>query len=207
MKVNKIINKLLGKINVLRIDSYNRFFWNLKAKYIHKQWGHFYFDYNILKSIISDIRPERILDIGCGSGRLFPLYKDIGIKEIIALDISQNAIALARKRKNELNAENIVLVKAGICDLEYPDNYFDLIISNRTLSAIFPENIKRDVGALAKLSGKIYLNEMTDSDFSPSPYWFRHDYGKIMAINNMTLIITGIIPGSEQTYYLFGKNI
>ena len=55
-------------------ESITKFYWDLRANDIHESWGEDPFDYAILGDVINYIKPSCILDIGCGSGRLFNLY-------------------------------------------------------------------------------------------------------------------------------------
>jgi ubiquinone/menaquinone biosynthesis C-methylase UbiE len=63
---------------------------------------------------------ERILDLACGNGRLFVLFKDKNIK-YFGLDGSKNLINIARKRYGNFFQVGDVL------DLPFPDNFFDSV--------------------------------------------------------------------------------
>jgi 2-polyprenyl-3-methyl-5-hydroxy-6-metoxy-1,4-benzoquinol methylase len=51
--------------------------------------------YNFLSTQIN-IKDETILDIGCGVGRLFPIFINFGAKEVHGIDISMNMLRVAR---------------------------------------------------------------------------------------------------------------
>lgn len=66
-------------------------------------------------------RNGMILDVGCGWGRLFPLFAKLGLS-ICGVDISAKMIAEARKRPLSAVAE----LKEGECEnLPFPSSYFD----------------------------------------------------------------------------------
>ena len=180
-------------------DSIRKIYWDLRALDIHRRWGNETNDYDMLRSIILSILPKRILDIGCGSGRLFPLYLEAGITEIIGQDVSSTALEICRQR---FPKSTITLIEGVIEKLDYSSLYFDLLVSSRVLSAILPERIKSTVEFLCRISKKIYVNEMTESDFAgPSNYWFLHDYKRYF--NNSGFEITSQGMMNKQTWYLF----
>ena len=70
---------------------------------------------------------ERVLDVGCGIGWLVWQFARGGAN-ITGADLSDNSLALARKRLDNdgLSAE---LVKANAQELPFPDNSFDFVTS------------------------------------------------------------------------------
>src|SRR5260221_4596361 len=73
-----------------------------------------------------DKKPKNILDVGCGTGYLSnELKKMFPMAEVIAIDISQNAISIAKKQYSNIifktaDAENI---------LPFKNAQFDLVMS------------------------------------------------------------------------------
>ena len=78
------------------------------------------------------IQPERILDLGSGTGRcipdLFARYKNAGV---VALDIALPMLEHARKRSRWLRRPRCVCADAEI--LPFADGSFDLVFSNLML--------------------------------------------------------------------------
>lgn len=176
-------------------------YWNYRARDIHETWGEGSVDFEVIRNVIKRINPTRVLDIGCGSGRCFPLYFQEGIVEIVGQEVSKDALQMCKKR---FFTQQYTLVNEYIHELDYPDKYFDLVISTRVLAAVLPERIAETIKKLCKWSCFIYLNEMTDSDYvGPLNYWYKHDYYKLMIQNGFFLIEQGNI--GEQTWVLFGS--
>jgi len=73
---------------------------------------------------------DRILDLGCGNGRLSALLKDQNIN-YLGVDFSQKLINIAKNLYPELKFE-----QADALNLPFPDNYFDKIISIAVLHHI-----------------------------------------------------------------------
>ena len=73
-------------------------YWNHRAFDVDKKWGREKNDYALLREIILSFKPHSVLDIGCGSGRLFPLYNDLKIREVVCRDISNKTLKIAKDR-------------------------------------------------------------------------------------------------------------
>ena len=159
---------------------------------------------------MAGVKPERVLDIGCGSGRCFPLYQEMGVPEVVGQDIAASALAICKKRYAGLPYR---MICCGINDLTCEENYFDLIISTRVLAAVPPSDIAGTLATLCRIGRTIYLNEMTETDFGgPSTYWFKHDYDAHMRTYNFMVAEKGTITVIEngqthlQTWVLYTKS-
>lgn len=73
---------------------------------------------NFLKTYATE--DKKILDIGCGDGRIIKRLKN---SNIIGTDVSETMIKLAKKR----NPENTFLIADALTQ-PFPDNSFDIII-------------------------------------------------------------------------------
>jgi len=71
----------------------------------------------------------RILDIGTGSGCIpITIKKEFPLAEVFTIDVSVEALAVAKKNAENLNAQ-ITFIEQNILTTEYLDSY-DMIISN-----------------------------------------------------------------------------
>lgn len=201
--------RLLDLLTRLPVPWFRKMYWDLRAPDIHHRWGEGTDDFETLTEVIGLVRPTRLLDIGCGSGRCFPLYVSLGIPEVVGQDISGTALRLCRERHPGLSFR---LHNGPVDRLPYGQDYFDLIVSSRTLSAVPPLRIPGAISALAGMGRHIYLNEMSDSDYcGPSRYWYKHDYHPLLAREGFSSLRSGIITVTEdgethrQTWILYGK--
>ncbi len=81
---------------------------------------------------------ERVLDIGCGKGYLlYELKLLLPGLEIIGLDLSKYALDNSKEEIREY------LHLGTACKLDYPDKYFDLIISLNTLHYLYIFELKQ----------------------------------------------------------------
>lgn len=76
----------------------------------------------------------RIIDVGCGTGhRVIPIAKHFGVKEYVGLDHSTASLSVAKALAEELNFKQATLVEGDIFNLPYPDEAFDIVISQGVL--------------------------------------------------------------------------
>lgn len=177
-------------------------YWNQRASDIDRKWGREKHDYVLLSRVISFVKPRRLLDFGCGSDRLFPLYNNLKIKEVIGQDGSSEALKIAEDR---YHFPNVKTVKQGILETNFPSQSFDLVVSDRVLQNIPHSDIEKVIKKLTDLGKNIYINEMYDSDFSSeSFYMFKHNYVKLFDKYGFKVIRKGLL--GKQTWFLFGKN-
>lgn len=110
-------------------DSESNFFWFLARRDL------------LLRIIKKYPLNTKILDIGCSSGQLLLELKKIGYQNIYGLDISPEAITIAKN--NGLN--NVYHGNAN--KINFPDNYFNIIIASDIL-----EHLNDDMAAMQEWS-------------------------------------------------------
>lgn len=202
--INYIDGKLLYDfINMANNNEYNeemrKVFWDNSAEEIYLDYKNARHDYETLERIILKNKVNKVLDFGCGSGRLMELYKKLNLREVVVQDISQNAINRCTHMYPEYK-----FILGDIEKIEFESNYFDLVVSNRALSAVTPENIENTINYLCKISKLIYINEFQKADVQEENDWFfKHSYNDIFRRNGYKIIEKGKI-GKEE-YLIFGK--
>lgn len=88
----------------------------------------FVWDLESLSEYISS--GDKILDLGCGNGRLFEILKDKCI-DYLGVDNSENLIEIARKKYPEARFET-----ADVFNLPFQNDFFDKVFSIRALHHI-----------------------------------------------------------------------
>jgi SAM-dependent methyltransferase len=172
-------------------------FWERQASSIHEQWGRGDWDFELLGKIIQTHCVSSILDIGCGSGRLFPLYRRYGINRVLGIDISAEALAIARR-----DYPDVFAIQARIEEVALTNDSYDLIVSNRVLQHIPTTRINQVVKRLCTAGRLAYLNELSESDGLPQQFFMvRHDYETLFGVHGWQVIERGLL--GNQTYLLF----
>jgi|GEM_PF-848599 len=178
-----------------------KMYWSNRAKDIDERWGNSDGDFQVLRNIFSFVSPNRVLDIGCGGGRLFPLYKTWGIKEVVGQDIAPIALEIARARYPD---GNIRLTDSQITALDFPEYYFDIVISNRVLQHIPPKSIEATIEAVCGLAKFVYINELSAIEERTSKaYCFIHNYIHLFEKFGFCVMHEGHVGGEK--WWLFRK--
>jgi arsenite methyltransferase len=85
------------------------------------------------------LRPgERVLDLGCGAGTdsLVAAQMVGGEGRVTGIDMTPEMLAKARAAAAELSAANVDFVEGEIEALPFPDEAFDVVISNGVVDLV-----------------------------------------------------------------------
>ena len=114
----------------------------------------------------------KILDVGCGSGYSVNCLSEMGL-DATGIDFSEEIINLGKERYKNIN---IKVMDAN--NLNFPENYFDLILFECSLSVMKnPKKILSSCKKLLKKDGIILLSDFffqktdIDEDIYTLNYW------------------------------------
>jgi ubiquinone/menaquinone biosynthesis C-methylase UbiE len=113
-------------------------------------------------------RPQKVLDMGCGSGRWDVLVAPL-VEELVAADASAEALSVA---KASVRAPNISFVECTPETLPFPDGYFDFIFSLGVLHHV-PDTQAAIQNLAYKLAPGGTLLVYLYYAFDNRPVWFR----------------------------------
>jgi SAM-dependent methyltransferase len=103
---------------------------------------------------------ETVLDIGCGGGFdvIFAAIM-VGPKgKVVGIDVTPEMLGRSKKNLQETSIENVTLRQTNAEELPFPDNNFDVIVSNGVFNLI-PEKAKAfsEVFRVLKLDGRLMV--------------------------------------------------
>ncbi|MEZ4868711.1 MAG: class I SAM-dependent methyltransferase [Caldilineaceae bacterium] len=172
-------------------------FWETQASTIHARSGKDQHDFHVLGRIFKSYKVHSILDVGCGSGRLFELYAQYNIQDVVGIDISEKALAIAQKRHPQVST-----IQCQVEELDFPPQHFDLAICNRVLQHIPLRMIALAIQRLCTSCRMVYVNELTVSDQLHEEFFmFQHNYQELFAAQNFRLLEKGKL--GQQTFQLY----
>lgn len=97
------------------------------------------------------VKNKRVLDIACGTGYGSEMLLSGGAKEVYGVDISQLAIDEASE---SYVLENLKFKQGSAEKIEFPDNYFDVVVSFETIEHLDNrENFLREVMRVLRSDG------------------------------------------------------
>jgi glycosyltransferase involved in cell wall biosynthesis len=182
--------------------------WEALAPIIHKRYGYLSHDYPVLSDIVEKTGVRSVLEIGCGSGRLVPVYLLHAMSPIWLQDISTSALDICRQR---FFPQKHIRYFAGSVDHMTVGAKVDLVVSNRVLQFVLDENdFRRKLNFLSKWTHFFYVNEATIEDNFRDPYTKGRNYNPILQSLGFHLRDQGELEaegGARQSWKLFENTI
>lgn len=120
------------------------------------------------EEVLVRIKPTNtVLDVGCGSGSFSVLLAKCGLgKSVIGIDISENAINVAKKAQQVVDCPiTFEIMKPG----EYPQNLFDTVVC---IDVVHHVGVLRQEEFVRSLCNKVEIGgQLLIKDISPLPRW------------------------------------
>lgn len=150
--------------------------------------------------------PQKILDVGCGSGVLMNKIKNIGRHIIVGTDLSAEAIRIVRE---DLKLDCFV---GSVTNLEVEDKSYDTVICSEVIEHLFEEDLEKAFSELVRISKETIIIStpfLESLDYhhikcSKCKTLF-HPAGHIRKINKSFLASNIQKYTSNYTFYLTGK--
>jgi SAM-dependent methyltransferase len=112
----------------------------------------------LLRRALSEVGPGRILDVGCGRGRMEPFIRG-RTNEYVGIDRSREVLALFRGRRD--GAPETVLVRAISERTPFPDRSFAAVVMLRVFHRLTePDASLREAHRLLRERGRLVLSVM-----------------------------------------------
>ncbi|EKE11147.1 MAG: methyltransferase [uncultured bacterium] len=100
----------------------------------------FWRDLDFIKDHIK--KGDRVLDFGCGNGRFLEILKEKNV-DYHGVDVSQGLVDLAKKRYPQFF--NSIAKTSGQASLDFPDDFFDSVVSIAVFHHFPDKNFRLDV--------------------------------------------------------------
>lgn len=168
------------------------------------------FGRNVVATHLRKIHPQSLIEVGCGTGQLFPLYagKSAGIyiPRVVGADWTDGMLQQSRKRIERHGYSNITLKKLNIATDALPMR-FDVALTRTVLMHVPEENIEDACQNLTKMADTLMLFEFYDPN-APRLEWhnFHHEYPLILRKFGFEIAEAYDRPdGMKQILFIFKK--
>jgi len=103
-----------------------------------------------VKEIVEDISPERVLEIGCATGRLLGHFEVMGV-QTVGLEMSHDAL--------QKSTSNNPVAQGDATKLPFADEAFDLVVANHVIEHI-PDisAFMNEVSRVTRANGRVFLS-------------------------------------------------
>jgi SAM-dependent methyltransferase len=176
-------------------------YWEDRAK---SYWTDDVFGRNIVKAYLAKLQPTSLIEIGCGHGELFLIYKDV--PQVAAVDWSLNMIDRATQRKGRHYLPNLHIYRHDITQCS-PPGYYDVALTRTVLMHIPPEAIEKTIRHIVKAADQFLHIEY----FEPTPlkplasHCWLHDYKTLFEAQGCELLDAYQRPDLPQVLFHFRK--
>jgi ubiquinone/menaquinone biosynthesis C-methylase UbiE len=102
--------------------------------------------------IVSDSKPKRILDMGCGFGKSTrPFYRDLPEADVTAVDLAAPCLNVAGVQAAQDQARNVRFLQKNAYETGLPAGSFDLVTSTMLLHEMPPDKIAATMAEAARV--------------------------------------------------------
>ncbi len=135
-------------------------------------------------------------------------------KEVVGIDIDQEAI---EKAKNAYKEESLKFLLENVLDIDFPEEYFDIVISCQTIEHIELDKLDRylsEIHRVLKKGGMFFVSTLnlthnlkgrSETEYNKSPYHvkeFRHaDLKNFLLTRFMNVEILGLQRAPRNNFY------
>jgi ubiquinone/menaquinone biosynthesis C-methylase UbiE len=114
--------------------------------------------YDEIVSRVMNVKPKRVLDLGCGTGNVLMRLEKHEELKLHGLDLSENMIEIAKK-----NLSDRVELKIGDSeDIPWQDEAFDVVVCNASFHHYpNPEKVLLEIKRVLKSGGTLIIGDPT----------------------------------------------
>lgn len=158
-------------------------FWN--SRFVNEKKNDWYINWKEFKPYLSSLNLDqnsKILNVGSGTSHIaIEMWKD-GIKGVVNIDISDQAVAQMQQLANSMQVES-EWIEMDATRMQFEDDIFDVVFDKGTLDALvcapsqeIPKAMLKEMYRVCKIGGVIYIvthscpedrGELLDCIFDP----------------------------------------
>ncbi len=186
---------------------------------LHRYWEQRARDYEVadvygrkvLREFLNKIKPQSLVEVGCGAGELFPLYR--GIPRVVGCDWSQTMLERSEQRRKRHEWNNIELRPLNIIKAHTPDR-FDVALTRTVLMHIDPErdeegglmHVEMAARNLCEMSDQLLLFEYYEQHFRAlGPHNWLYNYPRMFGDLGYRLVEAYERQDVPQTLFWFKR--
>lgn len=177
-------------------------YWQVKAgSFLNDSWQRRIFpQHQWLLKAVKRLKPESILEVGCGFGRNLRWLVSQGLNpaKLSGVDISPRLLSLAVKQL----PKTVRLQQANVLKLPFSQRQFDLVFTHGLLMHLSPRQLARALTELTRVSKKhlILIEEIRSRPRQLNYFTWAHDYDKIIKALPLKVVIKKPGPHSLVLY-------
>ena len=122
------------------------------------------------------VKDKKVLDVACGEGYGSYLIKRWGAAEVVGVDISKEALAVAEKK---FSCKGVTFINHTAEELPFDDGTFDVVVSYETIEHLdYPEKFLKEIKRVAKSNATIIVTCPNDPYYYSSQEDYSNPYHK-----------------------------
>jgi SAM-dependent methyltransferase len=178
-------------------------YWEIRAG---SYWTDDVFGRNIIRAYLAKLQPRSLIEIGCGHGELFLIYKDV--PNVVGVDWSLKMIERANLRKARHGLTNLRIWRHDITQCS-PAGHYDVALTRTVLMHLPPEAMEKTVRHIVKAADQFLILEYFEPNpLRPlSPHCWLHDYARLFEAQGCELVDVYQRPDQPQVLFHFRKKL
>jgi ubiquinone/menaquinone biosynthesis C-methylase UbiE len=150
------------------------------------------FERDVLQKMLRDVRSGKVLDVGCGTGRVIRKLLDRGA-EIVGLDVSPEMLKIARKK-----FKKTTFIEGNIENMLFPDEDFDMVIASFVI--VHLKNLQKAFDEVYRIlkPGGVFIVTNINQRKSPK---LKNTSGKEIVIKSFYHIPEQVISALKESFF------
>lgn len=166
----------------------------------------------VLSEAFQEHEPESVLEVGCGTGRLFHIYKNVqGWKVGVDLNLIQ-----LHHAKDKAARYHVQLEEMSAYGLTFDDGAFDCLVYSEVLLHIPPEGIRKAISEACRVSRRLIFLvdnycedcseiELREIQSSAAPHCFVYKYSQLFQGQDF-LVNVSKVPFTRNAVYVLNRS-